>query len=102
MTENTTPHGNAPEAYSDTTVSGRHRRDKSVQRRRVLIGGGTIAVTGGLAAAGLAAAEPSTRKKQTKASTSATSSVCVLNAEVTEGPYSLEGALVREDIREDK
>ncbi|NUO41687.1 MAG: intradiol ring-cleavage dioxygenase, partial [Streptomyces sp.] len=33
---------------------------------------------------------------------SATSSVCVLNAEVTEGPYSLEGALVREDIREDK
>ncbi|WP_425473161.1 intradiol ring-cleavage dioxygenase [Streptomyces montanus] len=106
MTENTTPHDNAPEAHSDTTESGRHRRDKSVQRRRVLIGGGTIAVAGGLAAAGLAAAEPTTQKKQTKASTStstsATSSVCVLNAEVTEGPYSLEGALVREDIREDK
>jgi protocatechuate 3,4-dioxygenase beta subunit len=28
--------------------------------------------------------------------------VCSLTAEVTEGPYSLAGALVREDIREDK
>ncbi|MPY63928.1 intradiol ring-cleavage dioxygenase [Streptomyces spongiae] len=101
MTENTT----------NENQSGRHRLDKSVKRRRVLIGGGTVAVAGGLAAAGLAAANPTTEKATTKASTasesasdssSTTADVCVLNAEVTEGPYSLEGALVREDIREDK
>ncbi|MEW2403681.1 intradiol ring-cleavage dioxygenase [Streptomyces sp. NPDC046862] len=104
MTENTT----------NENQSGRHRLDKSVQRRRVLIGGGSVAVAGGLAAAGLAAANPTTGTATTKASTasesaagstdssSTTADVCVLNAEVTEGPYSLEGALVREDIREDK
>lgn len=100
--------------HDDEQRPGRHRRDKGLQRRRVLIGGGTVAVAGGLAAAGLASAGPGRSDKPTKgattgaasasteASTSATSSVCVLNAEVTEGPYSLEGALVREDIREDK
>ncbi|NUS28353.1 MAG: intradiol ring-cleavage dioxygenase [Streptomyces sp.] len=97
--------------------SGRHRLDNSVRRRRVLIGGGGVAVAGGLAVAGIASADPAktktnkpgkgastTASASTSATTeaSATSSVCVLNAEVTEGPYSLEGALVREDIREDK
>ena len=88
----------------------RHRRDKGVQRRRVLIGGGTAAVVGGLAVAGIASADPGKAKGKATASTkasasasaSASSGVCTLNAEVTEGPYSLEGALVREDIREDK
>jgi len=37
-----------------------------------------------------------------EAEASASSGVCTLTAEVTEGPYSLTGALVREDIREDK
>lgn len=92
---------------------GKHRRDKSVQRRRVLIGGGTVAVAGGLAVAGLASADPlSTQQSAPKAATSgtasasasatATTTVCTLTAEVTEGPYSLDGALVRKDIREDK
>ncbi|WP_405971881.1 intradiol ring-cleavage dioxygenase [Streptomyces sp. NBC_00988] len=93
----------------------RHRRDKGVQRRRVLIGGGTVALAGGLAAAGFASAdtpttttdaststETSTTTVTTDASASATSGVCTLTAEVTEGPYSLDGALIREDIREEK
>jgi protocatechuate 3,4-dioxygenase beta subunit len=91
--------------------SAKHRRDKSVQRRRVLIGGGTAAVVGGLAVAGLASADPlSTQQSAPEAATpgtasasaTATTTVCTLTAEVTEGPYSLDGALVRKDIREDK
>lgn len=100
--------------HDEQRETGRHRLDNSVRRRRVLIGGSSVALAGGLAAAGLAAADPgngsdstkgattSAASASTEASTAATSSVCVLNAEVTEGPYSLEGALVREDIREDK
>ncbi|WP_329277419.1 intradiol ring-cleavage dioxygenase [Streptomyces sp. NBC_01451] len=115
MTENTNPRHSAPrtssEALSDTIASaGKHRLGKTVQRRRVLIGGGTAAVVGGLAVAGFASASPTTTATESEAATSAsedssssaTSGVCVLNAEVTEGPYSLDGALVRADIREDK
>ncbi|MFJ9242741.1 intradiol ring-cleavage dioxygenase [Streptomyces sp. NPDC101776] len=87
----------------------RHRRAKGVQRRRILVGGGTVALAGGLAAAGLASADTpststgtSTTTVTTDASASATSGVCTLTAEVTEGPYSLDGALIREDIRETK
>ncbi|MGW2884041.1 intradiol ring-cleavage dioxygenase [Streptomyces griseoruber] len=94
---------------NDTQQPGRHRLDKSVKRRRVLIGGSAVAAAGGLAIAGIASADTSTSESSSSAaeakastSTSATSGVCTLNAEVTEGPYSLEGALVREDIREDK
>ncbi|WP_406196227.1 intradiol ring-cleavage dioxygenase [Streptomyces europaeiscabiei] len=107
MTENT----NSQHAHQDPTrdAGAKHRRDKSVRRRRVLIGGASVAAAGGLAAAGLAAANTTTESTSTEAGTAesgttgsaSTSSVCVLNAEVTEGPYSLEGALVREDIREE-
>ncbi|ELP63063.1 intradiol ring-cleavage dioxygenase [Streptomyces turgidiscabies] len=119
MTENTNPQSNAPEASADTTGAagsvGKHRLGKTVQRRRVLIGGGTAAVVGGLAVAGFASAAPtapaeksssattsSSDSSSSTSSSSTTSSVCVLNAEVTEGPYSLDGALVRADIREEK
>ncbi|WTP22036.1 intradiol ring-cleavage dioxygenase [Streptomyces sp. NBC_00203] len=110
MTENPAQH-EQDEQNDNASRPGAHRRDKGVQRRRVLIGGGSVAVVGGLAAAGLASADPvSGKAHKTKASrsttvstsASASSSVCTLNAEVTEGPYSLDGALVREDIREDK
>ncbi|MFI1047332.1 intradiol ring-cleavage dioxygenase [Streptomyces griseoruber] len=94
---------------NDNQQPGRHRLDKSMKRRRVLIGGSAVAAAGGLAIAGIASADTSTSESSSSAaeakastSTSATSGVCTLNAEVTEGPYSLEGALVREDIREDK
>ncbi|WP_406460114.1 intradiol ring-cleavage dioxygenase [Streptomyces sp. NBC_01622] len=90
----------------------RHRRDKGMQRRRVLIGGGTAALAGGLVAAGLASADTVTSSAtatdeatttiSTDASASASSGVCTLTAEVTEGPYSLDGALVRTDLREEK
>lgn len=110
MTENTNPQNAHQNPAQDT--NGKHRRDKNVQRRRVLIGGASVAAAGGLAAAGLAAAnttESGTTSSTTADSATATesasssaSSVCVLNAEVTEGPYSLDGALVREDIREEK
>ncbi|MET7571279.1 intradiol ring-cleavage dioxygenase [Streptomyces sp. NPDC005492] len=93
----------------------RHRRDKGLQRRRVLIGGGTVAMAGGLLAAGLASADTpdstsstttsgseATTNVSTDASASATTGVCTLTAEVTEGPYSLDGALIRTDLREEK
>ncbi|WP_105971388.1 intradiol ring-cleavage dioxygenase [Streptomyces geranii] len=111
MTENTNPQNSALEASSDSAPSvGKHRLDKTLKRRRVLIGGGTAAVVGGLAVAGFASASETTTTTESDSSstttedssTSTTASVCVLNAEVTEGPYSLDGALVREDIREDK
>jgi len=83
-----------------------------MRRRRVLIGGGTVALTGGLVAAGLASADTVTSSAtatdeatttiSTDASASASSGVCTLTAEVTEGPYSLDGALIRTDLREEK
>ncbi|MFD7708372.1 intradiol ring-cleavage dioxygenase [Streptomyces sp. NPDC059786] len=106
MTENTEHHEQS--ATPDEQPPARHRRDKGVQRRRVLIGGSTAAVVGGLTIAGLASAAPETSSAESASGTAdasgttATSAVCTLNAEVTEGPYSLEGALVREDVREDK
>ncbi|WP_053084689.1 hypothetical protein [Streptomyces viridochromogenes] len=64
-------------------------------------------MAGGPAVAGIASADAGTEESETsataatEAAASATVGVRVLNAEVTEGPYALEGALVREDIRED-
>ncbi|WP_416984486.1 intradiol ring-cleavage dioxygenase [Streptomyces sp. T028] len=94
---------------NDNQQPGKHRLDKSMKRRRVLIGGSAVAAAGGLAIAGIASADTSSSESDSSAaaadadtSTSSTTAVCTLNAEVTEGPYSLEGALVREDIREDK
>lgn len=99
--------GNTEHHDSDTSQSGKHRLDTSVKRRRVLIGGGAVAAAGGLAIAGIASADTTTTTSESataaeSATSSASSGICTLNAEVTEGPYSLEGALVREDIREDK
>ncbi|MEU6348030.1 intradiol ring-cleavage dioxygenase [Streptomyces sp. NPDC047072] len=92
---------------SDNITGGKHRLDTSVKRRRVLIGGGAVAAAGGLAIAGIASADTTTTTTGSTtaadaATSTASSGICTLNAEVTEGPYSLDGALVREDIREDK
>ncbi|MFG3020695.1 intradiol ring-cleavage dioxygenase [Streptomyces sp. NPDC048254] len=100
----------APDPSDSDSVSarpGRHRMDHTMKRRRVLIGGATVAAAGGLLAAGLASADTTTAPEadagaSTTVTSDASSGVCSLNAEVTEGPYSLEGALVREDVREDK
>ncbi|MFF7983858.1 intradiol ring-cleavage dioxygenase [Streptomyces sp. NPDC007901] len=109
MTDNASASGQTPEPLSSddsaAQAGGRHRVDNTMKRRRVLIGGATIAAAGGLMAAGLASADTTTSEAGSDATTAtsdASSGVCTLNAEVTEGPYSLEGALVREDVREDK
>ncbi|MEU1159390.1 intradiol ring-cleavage dioxygenase [Streptomyces sp. NPDC090075] len=109
MTDNASASGQTPEPLSSddsaAQAGGRHRVDNTMKRRRVLIGGATIAAAGGLMAAGLASADTTTSEAgadATTATSDASSGVCTLNAEVTEGPYSLEGALVREDVREDK
>ncbi|MFG2938893.1 intradiol ring-cleavage dioxygenase [Streptomyces sp. NPDC048282] len=109
MTDNASASGQTPEPPSSddsaAQAGGRHRVDNTMKRRRVLIGGATIAAAGGLMAAGLASADTTTSEAgadATTATSDASSGVCTLNAEVTEGPYSLEGALVREDVREDK
>lgn len=106
MTGNT-EHDHDSNTDSSTPQGGRHRLDTSVKRRRVLIGGGAVAAAGGLAIAGIASADTTTTTGESgtaaeTATSSASSGICTLNAEVTEGPYSLDGALVRADIREDK
>ncbi|MFJ9566770.1 intradiol ring-cleavage dioxygenase [Streptomyces fuscichromogenes] len=100
MTDNTSASGQTPEPASHDIDSV----DTSVNRRRVLIGGAAVAAVGGLAAAGFASAATATAETTTGTSAAAAAStgVCSLTAEVTEGPYSLTGALVREDVREDK
>ncbi len=109
MTDNASASEQTPEPVSVDSVSaqsGRHRTDNTMKRRRVLIGGATIAAAGGLMAAGLASADTTTSESDSDASTTvssdASSDVCTLTSEVTEGPYWLAGALVREDIREDR
>ncbi|MCF1597855.1 intradiol ring-cleavage dioxygenase [Streptomyces muensis] len=88
-------------------MTGNHK-DKSITRRRALaVTGGTVAA-GGLAVAGYQAAFADTGTTTTDtsatASTSASESTgCMtLMSSVTEGPYYLDGALVRKDITEGK
>ncbi|MFE4582989.1 intradiol ring-cleavage dioxygenase [Streptomyces chartreusis] len=87
-------------------MTGNHK-DKSITRRRALaVTGGTVAA-GGLAVAGYQAAfadTATTAEEATAASASASeSSGCMtLMSSVTEGPYYLDGALVRKDITEGK
>ncbi|MFG2132661.1 intradiol ring-cleavage dioxygenase [Streptomyces sp. NPDC048751] len=91
-------------------MTGNHR-DTSITRRRALaVTGGTV-TAGGLAVAGLHAAYADTATGATaSASASATStssstsgsSCMTLMSSVTEGPYYLDGALVRKDITEGK
>jgi protocatechuate 3,4-dioxygenase beta subunit len=87
----------------------KHKGTRTVNRRKVIAAGGAVAAAAGLGLATTASADQVSGTAETtdstgtaSGSTSSTSAVCTLNAEVTEGPYSLEGALVREDIREDK
>ncbi|MFJ8635069.1 intradiol ring-cleavage dioxygenase [Streptomyces sp. NPDC093568] len=84
-------------------MTGNHT-DKSITRRRALaVTGGTVAA-GGLALAGYQAAfaDTATTATATAAESSGTGTCMTLMSSVTEGPYYLDGALVREDITEDK
>jgi protocatechuate 3,4-dioxygenase beta subunit len=82
-------------------MTGNHRNTSITRRRALAVAGGTVAA-GGLAAAGYQSAFADTTS--TTAATSATSSgTCMqLMSSVTEGPYYLDGALVRKDITEGK
>ncbi|MFE6178117.1 intradiol ring-cleavage dioxygenase [Streptomyces sp. NPDC056464] len=88
-------------------MTGNHK-DKSITRRRAIaVTGGTVAV-GGLAVAGYQSAFADTSSTATDATAAASASAsessgCMtLMSSVTEGPYHLDGALVRKDITEGK
>ncbi|MFE3459480.1 intradiol ring-cleavage dioxygenase [Nocardiopsis aegyptia] len=73
-----------------------------VTRRHALAGGG--ALVAGAALAGCSSSDTGSGAGGTEAAptTGATDEVCVLSPEVTEGPYYLDGQLIREDITEGK
>ncbi|MEV7883676.1 protocatechuate dioxygenase, partial [Streptomyces sp. NPDC088357] len=86
-------------------MTGNHK-DKTITRRRAIaVTGGTVAA-GGLAIAGYQSAfadDATTADATASASATSTGSECMtLMTSVTEGPYYLDGALVRKDITEGK
>ncbi|WP_371670359.1 intradiol ring-cleavage dioxygenase [Streptomyces sp. NBC_00289] len=85
-------------------MTGNHRNTTITRRRALAVTGGTLAA-GGLAVAGYqsAFADDATATTTEAAAASATSGTCMtLMSSVTEGPYYLDGALVRKDITEGK
>jgi protocatechuate 3,4-dioxygenase beta subunit len=89
-------------------MTGNHKNTSITRRRALAVAGGTVAA-GGLAAAGYqsAFADTTTATTTTTATATATSSAssgtCMqLMSSVTEGPYYLDGALVRKNITEGK
>ncbi|MBQ0847733.1 intradiol ring-cleavage dioxygenase [Streptomyces sp. BH-SS-21] len=96
---------------SFSVMTGTHKGTSITRRRALAVTGGTAAA-GGLAFAGYQSAfadgttatTAGTATETASASASATSGsgTCVLMSSVTEGPYYLDGALVRKDITEGK
>ncbi|WP_030938724.1 intradiol ring-cleavage dioxygenase [Streptomyces sp. NRRL S-646] len=86
-------------------MTGNHRDTSITRRRAIAVTGGTV-VAGGLAVAGYRSAFADTTtdaEASATASATSTSSGCMtLMTGVTEGPYYLDGALVRKDITEGK
>ncbi|MEU2420458.1 intradiol ring-cleavage dioxygenase [Streptomyces sp. NPDC007851] len=86
-------------------MTGNHKDTSITRRRALVVSGGTVAA-GGLAVAGFQSAFADTTDgtdADATASASSTSSACMtLMSSVTEGPYHLDGALVRKDITEGK
>ncbi|MPY62316.1 intradiol ring-cleavage dioxygenase [Streptomyces spongiae] len=88
-------------------MTGNHRNTTITRRRAIAVTGGTVAA-GGLAAAGYQSAfadettTTTTTDTAVASTTSTSSSQCVLMSSVTEGPYYLDGALVRKNITEGK
>jgi protocatechuate 3,4-dioxygenase beta subunit len=87
-------------------MTGNHRNTSISRRRALAVTGGTVAA-GGLVATGFQSAfadtADTTADADATASASSTSSACMtLMTSVTEGPYYLDGALVRKDITEGK
>lgn len=86
-------------------MTGQHKNTSLTRRHALAVSGGTVAV-GGLVLAGYQSAFADTTAQTTaSASSSATSTgaACMqLMSSVTEGPYYLDGALVRKNITEGK
>ncbi|MFI5818756.1 intradiol ring-cleavage dioxygenase [Streptomyces rishiriensis] len=86
-------------------MTGNHKDTTLTRRRALTVTGGTLAA-GGLAVAGYQSAFADTETGATataSASAASTGSACMtLMTSVTEGPYYLDGALVRKDITEGK
>lgn len=86
-------------------MTGNHRNKTVTRRRAIAVTGGTVAA-GGLAVAGYQSAfadDATTADATASASAAGTGSECMtLMTSVTEGPYYLDGALVRKDITEGK
>ena len=96
MTHNTTTDHNRPN-------KPRHKAGSLISRRRVVLGGSAFAAAAGLGLASLAGAATNTgTSAEDDTGASSTSGVCTLTAEATEDDYALAGALIRQDIREDK
>ncbi|MFD9430674.1 intradiol ring-cleavage dioxygenase [Streptomyces sp. NPDC060002] len=88
-------------------MTGNHKDSTITRRRALAVTGGTVAA-GGLAVAGYqsafadTAADTEASASASATSTSTSSSCMTLMTSVTEGPYYLDGALVRKDITEGK
>lgn len=88
-------------------MTGNHKDSTMTRRRALAVTGGTVAA-GGLAVAGYqsafadTAADDGASASASATSTSTSSSCMTLMTSVTEGPYYLDGALVRKDITEGK
>ncbi|MFD9317958.1 intradiol ring-cleavage dioxygenase [Streptomyces sp. NPDC060053] len=88
-------------------MTGNHKDSTITRRRALAVTGGTVAA-GGLAVAGYqsafadTAADTEASASASATSTSTSGSCMTLMTNVTEGPYYLDGALVRKDITEGK
>ncbi|MFE2212329.1 intradiol ring-cleavage dioxygenase [Streptomyces canus] len=85
-------------------MTGNHRNSSITRRRALAVTGGTVAA-GGIAVAGYQSAfadTTDTTEATATASATSTGACMTLMSSVTEGPYYLDGALVRKDITEGK
>ncbi|WP_329245202.1 intradiol ring-cleavage dioxygenase [Streptomyces canus] len=82
-------------------MTGNHRNSSITRRRALAVTGGTVAA-GGLAVTGYQSAFADTTEATATASATSTGACMTLMSSVTEGPYYLDGALVRKDITEGK
>ncbi|MEV6108996.1 intradiol ring-cleavage dioxygenase [Streptomyces sp. NPDC051940] len=90
-------------------MAAKHAQSKMSRRRAIALGGGAAAGVGAAAAVGYAAfgeesagTAATAEGTATATGTSVSGGQCVLMSSVTEGPYYLDGALVRKDITEGK
>ncbi|MGW1671035.1 intradiol ring-cleavage dioxygenase [Streptomyces sp. NPDC002324] len=83
-------------------AAGNHTSRTITRRRALAVTGGTVAA-GGLVVSGYQSAFADGNTSSVEASGTSTDSACMtLMSSVTEGPYYLDGALVRKDITEGK